>query len=161
MILSEYIFNGRIGNLRTGLDIRVIDKKIKLENLQEEEGDIPALYQIIVDRYYFLISVYNNIIIGIEFDFEYDIKRRYKIKYEEFNLTIGFDTIYEDFVKYLILSDVKYKSIFIDENNTQILIIKSNIVLRFYKYSTNKTLFKAQIFDSNLYDHLILITKKI
>jgi len=155
MIFSEYIFNGKLLDNVVGDDVDLVKENSRLDIIQEEEGDIPGLYRLSCNGNYFQITTIKNRIVGIEFDFEYDTEKKYLLRDKELDFYIGYTTTYEDCIEFLTTCNVNFKATDFDENNSQILIIKSNLILRFYKQSKNKTLFKASIFNLELYNSLI------
>ena len=155
MIFSEYIFNGKLIDFVVGDAIQMVKEKATLDVMQEEEGDIPGLHQLSYKGDYFQIITIKDIIVGIEFDFEYNTEKKHLVRDKKLDFYIGYTATYEDCIEFLATCNVNFKATDLDENNSQIVIIKSNLALRFYKQSKNKTLFKASIFNMDLYNSLI------
>ncbi|TGD56847.1 hypothetical protein [Flavobacterium humi] len=145
MTFSDFIFNGKLGDLSVG---GTTYGKTNLDLVQEEDGDIPGLYEVLNEEQYFQVSTIKNTIVGITFDFEYDTEKSYPIHYQENNYRIGFNTAYADFVAFLETSHIDFKST-TEEGNHTIFISESKLNLLFYN-----NLYKASVFDLDLYNTL-------
>jgi len=156
MDFSDFIFRGKLNNLGIGITVLEADKKHSLHLIQKEEGDIPALYELTVAKCSFEIAAIKDTVIGITFDFEYEPENKYTLKHKSFEFSIGFATALEDLIIFLKDCNVSFENIDIDENNSHIIITNSGVTLRFYKTAGHTNLYKATLFDLELYNRLSL-----
>lgn len=148
MILSNFIFDGKIENIYVGSKLSI---NTKLDLIQIEEGNIPSLYEFCYEDLYFQITIYKDLIIGIQFDFEYDIDRKYILNMNNNKLKIGYGVSNNKVQEYLKKISVEYSNKVIDNKNSDLTIIKSGVSLLFF----DDKLYKANLFDLDIYNKLI------
>lgn len=151
-MFSELIFNGQIGDLRIGASL--INSKLKLENITEEEGDIPSLFNLRFKNEDFQITVLKNIVVGILYDFEYEQKKLYNIAIQNKKYRIGHLSNFKEFTKFITQNQIEHKITYSENNDcAEIEIVKSKIHLRFVN-SNYSNLCKVWNFDKELYDEI-------
>ncbi|MEM0578686.1 hypothetical protein [Flavobacterium polysaccharolyticum] len=150
MVFTDFIFDGRIGDLKVGDSIDNIE--MKFEIISKEEGDIPSLFELIYIKKCFQVTTLRNKVIGMSFDFDYKIKRLYTVKFENISCDLGYNFSFNDFLFFIKKTNLKFEILNQDmENCIEILILKSNVHLKFIN-SNFSNLQKVYIFDLNLYN---------
>ncbi|GEM_PF-2451200 len=151
MDFSNFIFNGNIDDLHIGANIK--ESNLNLENITEQEGDIPALYQLSGNDNYFQITTLNGLVIGISYDFEYEIDDYWPISFNEHVYSIGYKTNINDFIEFI--KRVKQPFNIIDHvHSTEVEIAESGVSLKFINTGLSSNLCKAYIFDMSLYNKI-------
>jgi len=151
MILSEFILNNQIDELKIGSDIR--NFKMRFHNITKEKGNVPSLYGLDYKNEYFEITSFKNTIIGISYDFQYNIDELHDIYFENFKFALGYKTSYNDLVEFLKNVNLDFEVHTSNEtDNTEVELKKIKITLVF---SHNHKLIKAYIFDRKLHETIL------
>ena len=148
-MFTELIFNGKIGDLSIGKN--VLNSKLKLEKIIEEEGDIPWLYNLNYNGEDFQLTVLKGKVIGIIYDFEYEKSRLFNLELNNKKTEIGYISTFKEFTILVELNKIEHKKVYSENNDySEILIEKSGISLRFVNENYSN-LSKLWNFDSKLY----------
>lgn len=151
MNFSHFIFKGNIEDLHIGANIK--ESNLNLENITEQEGDIPSLYQLSVNGKYFQITTLNDLVIGMSYDFEYEVDDYIPINFNEHEYSIGYKSNINDFIEFI--KRVKQPFNLIDlVNSTEVEILKSGVSLKFINAGLSPNLCKAYIYDMSLYNKI-------
>jgi len=147
MNISELLLDRKL------LTIKIGEKTNNIPNLElicDQQGNIPTLFGYRVDKLYFEITVIENIIIGIQFDFSYDIG---KISFEinENKIPLDGETELTDLLSFLKNTNLDFDTIESKIEPKRIALTKSNS--NFY-FSNGDRLLKINNFDWKLYERL-------
>ena len=147
MNISELLLDRKL------LTIKIGEKTNNIPNLElicDQQGNIPALFGYRIGKLYFEITVIENIIIGIQFDFSYDIG---KISFEidENKIPLDGETELTDLLSFLKNTNLDFETIDSKIEPKRITLTKSNS--NFY-FNNGDRLLKINNFDWKLYEKL-------
>jgi hypothetical protein len=147
--LSEFILEGKIGCVQIG---SLISSQLNLELVNPQDGDIPALFSLSFEGIEFEIMVLENTIIGIQYDFSYEPERPHIFKANDHEIFLGSQTKLAGLSSFLKKANIDFAVIESETESTKIQLAASNI--HFYFDGLNTHLFKASLFDRDLYETL-------
>ena len=137
MNLSELILEKRIYDIKIG---ESIDKFPDLELISAEEGDIPGIFGFYVEDLFFEVIVINKVVIGIQFDFQYEIKKPNFFNIEGIEIKLTENTSLQNFIEYLKKVNLEFEIIESKFESLKVVLKKSNT--SFYFDDDNQKLFK-------------------
>lgn len=147
MIVSNYILYGNFDKIKIGHRINNSEFITK-----DQEGEIPGIIELDYFDFFFQVYFFNQIIIGISIDFKYFPKKKFTIKNKISSFSICYNSKFLKIKEELIKLDIIFEIRDLDNENSWIIITKSKVRLMFY----NGRLFKASVFDDNLYESLLI-----
>ncbi|MBT1706466.1 hypothetical protein [Chryseosolibacter indicus] len=133
--ISELLFQGFLGDIKTGSDINGF-KCRDLEQYQVQDGDIPSLFKFNYDKGEYDISCLNGIIIGISIKFDIDLDALHKVEIEEKKFDLGYKANFVDFAMFLNQINVQWEFDKIDTGQKSIGMLlpsKTKVMYSFEK----------------------------
>lgn len=149
MDLSSFIFNGQFQKLKIGSNIQNLRMPFYKVTDENEDGDMPSLYNLEGENEDFQFAALKDNVVGISFDFQYEPEKFYTISVEELKLELGYKTSLESLIVFLAGTNLDYE-IHSESENFEVKFKTNGVLLSFSK----NNLIKASIFDSDLYEKI-------
>jgi hypothetical protein len=129
---NKLISNGYLTD-SIGVGGRITDelKDFRIEKWQEQEGDVPAIYNLFLDDLLVEVSLINNIIFAFQIRLDKISSCSFFLIYNEKQFLISLNSNFIDFIKFLNENHVSWE-FNIDESNDHRIVIKVNDKIDFY-----------------------------
>ncbi|WP_143161794.1 hypothetical protein [Flavobacterium fontis] len=139
MNLSELILERKISDIKIGDNLNH-----NIEIIKEEEGDIPCIAGFYIRDYFFEIIVAKGIVVGIQFDFQYETRELSFLKFGDVEIVLSENTSLKNFKNFLDKVDIEFETVESKLESTKVILKKSNS--SFYFDDENFKLFKLRVF---------------
>lgn len=149
MDISKLLFNETLAELKIG---EAADYRNNLEIVTEQEGDIPGIKTLTLNGFAFEITLLDDVILGIQYDFTYEQTDGLFMMVNDEKLPLNHTLVSKDLENFLVSNKINFD---LHESNIEPFTIKlKNLNSAFY-FDNDHQLFKISVFDMELYRKII------
>lgn len=149
MDISKLLFNETLAELKIG---KAADYRNHLEIVTEQEGDIPSIKTLTLNGFDFEITLLDDVILGIQYDFTYEQTDGLFMTVNDEKLMLNHTLVSKDLENFLVSNKINFD---LHESNIEPFTIKlKNLNSAFY-FDNDHQLFKISVFDMELYRKII------